>query len=210
MYEHVAVMKDFPLKVHFKRDSLANIIALRDVANIPGVVIKMDTSKERAITVEMGPHKSFKFLECPDGLYHYNTNVFGEYDHKPKTSFIPYLHSNSNSYTLAMTVEENKSYFTKKEVAAAEAAQKLQQELGWPSVEQFKHIIANNLVRNAYISIDNIERAQFFFGTPTPLLQGKMTRRPNPKERIPRISIPPAILTHHRNVILHVDFFLCQ
>ena len=106
-----------------------------------------------------------------------------------------------------MTVEENKSYFTKKEVAAAEAAQKLQQELGWPSVEQFKHIIANNLVRNAYISIDNIERAQFFFGTPTPLLQGKMTRRPNPKERIPRISIPPAILTHHRNVILHVDFF---
>ena len=40
------------------------------------------------------------------------------------------------------------------------------------------------------------------------MLQGKMTRRPNPRERIPRISIPPAILTHHdRNVILHVDFF---
>ena len=101
-----------------------------------------------------------------------------------------------------MTVEENKKYFTKKEVAAAEAAQKLQQELGWPSVEQFKQIIANNLVRNANVTVDDIERAQFLFGTPTPLLQGKMTRRPNSRDRTPRVSVPPAILTHHRNVIL--------
>ena len=129
-YEQMAVMKDFPLEVHFKRDSLVNIIALRDVANIPGVTIRMDTSKERAITVEMGPHKCFKFIECPNGLYHYDTNTFGENDCKPKTSFTLYSRSNSNPYTLAMTVEENKKYFTKKEVAAAEAAQKLQQELG--------------------------------------------------------------------------------
>ena len=34
-----------------------------------------------------------------------------------------------------------------------------------------------------------------------------MIRSPNSKEKIPRVSIPPSILTHHRNVTLHVDFF---
>ena len=34
-----------------------------------------------------------------------------------------------------------------------------------------------------------------------------MTRSPNPKERIPRVAIPPSILIHHRDVILHIDYF---
>ena len=55
-------------------------------------------------------------MECPDGLYHYDTNMFGENDFKPKTSFTPYSHNNSNSSALAMTVEENKKYFTKKKL----------------------------------------------------------------------------------------------
>ena len=205
IYDEVAMMKDFPLQVHFNRESLANIISFRDVANIPGVVIKMDSSKERAITVEMGSYKKFKFLECPDGLYHYDTTTMYENCSKTKSAFVPYL--NSSSYSLAMTVEDNKKYFTKREIAGAEGAHRLQQKLGWPSIEQFRHIIAHNLVRNSHINVDDIDRAQYLFGTPTPLLQGKMTRSPNPKERVPRVSIPPAILTHHRNVILHVDFF---
>ena len=74
-------------------------------------------------------------------------------------------------------------------------------------MEQFQHIVANNLIRNSRVTVGDIDRAQYIFGTPTPLLQGKMIRSPNPKERVQRISIPPAILTHHQNVTLHVDFF---
>ena len=78
VYDQLAVMKEFSLQVHFKNDSLANIISLRELANIPGVSIMMDTSKERAIVVKMGPYKEFKFLECPDGLYHYDTSIICE------------------------------------------------------------------------------------------------------------------------------------
>ena len=198
-FTHLAVLKDFPLQVHFKYDSLANIISLRDVANIPGVAITMDSSKERAIIVKMGTDKVFKFLECPDGLYHLDTSTISNNFCKTKSNVIP--------YSFAMTVSENKKFFSRREIAGAEGAQRLQQKLGWPSLEQFKHIIGNNLVRNSNITIDDIDRAQFLFGTSTPLLKGKMTRSPNSRERIPRVSIPPSILTYHRKVKLHVDFF---
>ena len=112
----------------------------------------------------------------------------------------------STPYSFDMTVNENKDFFTKHEVLAAEQAQRLQQQLGWPSLEQFKHIVANNLIRNSSTTIADIDRAQFIFGTPT-LIQGKMVRSPNPKKRIPRISIPPSILIHHRDVTLQIDFF---
>ena len=62
-FKHIAVLKDLPLQVYYKKDSLANIVALRDVANIPGVNILMDTSKERAIMVKMNAEKILKFLE---------------------------------------------------------------------------------------------------------------------------------------------------
>ena len=176
-------------------DIIFHHISLRDIANIPRVKITMDTTKERAIMVTMGNGTEYKFNECPDGLYYYDTaeKNKGNYD---KTKSI------STPYSFAMAVNENEDFFTKKEVIAVEEAQRLQQRLGWPSLDQFKQIVANNLIRNSNTTIADIERAQFIFGTPTPLIQCKMIRSPNPKERIPRVSIPPSILIHHRDVIL--------
>ena len=113
VYDQMAVMKEYPLQVYFKENSLANIVSLQDVASMPGVAITMDSSKERTITVKMGLHKEYKFLECPDGLYHYDTSTVCKNVSKTKSVFTPY----SNSYSLAMSVAENKSYFTKSEVA---------------------------------------------------------------------------------------------
>ena len=100
VYHQLAVLKELPIHVYFKSDSLTNIVSLRDVGNIPNVVITMDSSKERAITVKMWPCKEFKFLECPDGLYHYDTSIVCENLSKTKSALTSY----SNSYSLAMTV----------------------------------------------------------------------------------------------------------
>ena len=149
--------------------------------------------------VEMNAGEMYKFLECPDGLYHFDTSSISNNLSKSKSNVTP--------YSFAMTVSDNKKYFSKSEIARAEGAQRLQQTLGWPSMEQFRNIVGNNLVRNCNVTLADIDRAQYLFGTPTPLLQGKMTRSPNARERVPRVSIPPSILTHHRDVILHVDYF---
>ena len=53
---------------------MANSVALKDVANVPGVWIKMDSSKECTITVEY-QGKIYKFRECQDGLYYYDTET---------------------------------------------------------------------------------------------------------------------------------------
>ena len=39
-----------PIQAHHNLHSIANIVALKDTADVPGVRITMDNSKERAIT----------------------------------------------------------------------------------------------------------------------------------------------------------------
>ena len=60
-FKNMAILKYMPLQVYFKSDSLANIISLRNVANIPGVSITMDTEKERGTMVKMNSKKSIHY-----------------------------------------------------------------------------------------------------------------------------------------------------
>ena len=106
VYKQMGVMKSLPIQVFYKKESLANIISLRDIANIPGVKITMDTTKERAITVTMKNGFEYKFNECPDGLYYFDTTV-GEQGNYIKTKSI------LKPYSFAMTVHENKSFLLK-------------------------------------------------------------------------------------------------
>ena len=53
---------------------MANIVALKDMADVPGIRIKMYSSKELAITVEYQV-KTYKFKEFQDGLYYYDNAV---------------------------------------------------------------------------------------------------------------------------------------
>ena len=147
----------------------------------------------------MGDGIEYKFNECTDGLYYYDTTGRNQGNYNETKSIL-------TPYSFEMTVNES-IFFPKREVLAAEDAQHLQQRLGWPSLEQFKQIAANNLIRSSNITIADIDRAQFIFGTQTPLIQGKTIRSPNPKERIPRVSIPPSILIHRRDMTLHIDIF---
>ena len=51
---------------------MSKILAIKDVASIPGVHTSMDSRKERAIIVEY-KNQIIKFQECCDGLYHYDS-----------------------------------------------------------------------------------------------------------------------------------------
>ena len=55
------------MEVHFKPESMENILAIKDATSIPRVHISMDSSKERAIIVEY-KNQIIKFQECRDGL----------------------------------------------------------------------------------------------------------------------------------------------
>ena len=72
-YKEVADCKLLPLKVHFNKNSMANVLSFKQVSEIPGAKITTDTSKEDAFTVHLKDGKEMKF-KCSEGLYYYDTN----------------------------------------------------------------------------------------------------------------------------------------
>ena len=66
-------MKLLPIPVHFEEDSLARVLSLKDVSNIKGVYVTMDTRAEKSILVHLSDKKVLNFLECDSGLYFYDT-----------------------------------------------------------------------------------------------------------------------------------------
>ena len=62
----------FTIEAHLNLHSMANIVALKDMVDVPGVRITMDRSKERAITVEYQGNL-YKFKDLQDWLCYYYT-----------------------------------------------------------------------------------------------------------------------------------------
>jgi hypothetical protein len=183
-----------PVDVHFNGGSMANILSMKDVVSLPSVKVTMDSMKERALLVEF-QERVYKFQECANGLYYYDTNN----SDKPKPEV--------TNYSCLQTVKDNKEYFTRQEIKGAEAARTLQQEIGWPSTSTFKTIISKNLIQNSGITVDDIHRAEIIFGTPTPLLKGKMVRRLPIQNKIEKIQLPIPIADRHKKINLYLDFF---
>ena len=73
---------------------------------------------------------------------------------------------------------------------------------------RFQKIFTGNQIKNCKINIDNMNRDQIFFGSPTPLLQRKMTIVTPPTHiNITRVPLPLPISQHHNNLHLYMDFF---
>ena len=184
--------------MHFNPKSLANILSLSDVANLPEARITMDTALDRSILLHYDT-QVFKFCECDDGLYYYDTSSVNHSN--------PLLTNYSLPVSLAQSVSVNKSSFTRKQIEGADRALRLQSSIGWPSTSKFKHIVSHNLLRNCNITADDISRSIAIYGPPIPLLQGKSTRRTPSKPNVQYQKLPLKVKLKHVDVDLHIDFF---
>ena len=61
IYKEVADSKGLPLKAHFNKDSLANVLSFKQVLEFSGVKITVDTSKEDAFSVHLKDGMEMKF-----------------------------------------------------------------------------------------------------------------------------------------------------
>ena len=80
-------------------------------------------------------------------------------------------------YSFLQKVNENQSRYTKRQIQSEEKARQYQLYLTWPSTQHLKEIVSKNLLNNCEITVDDVHRAEDIFGTPLPLLKGKMCRR---------------------------------
>ena len=168
-FNEEATLNLLPVRVHYNSESIANILSLSDIPNLPGATLKMDTLVDRAINLYYND-VVYRFAKFVDGLYFHNP--FGSTDNKNNDSII--------DYSFAQTVAENKSFYTKRNLQGANTARTVQSQLGWPSTNHFKHSVSHNLINNCPITVDDITQANHIYGPAIPHLQGRMTR-PAPK-----------------------------
>lgn len=71
----------------------------------------------------------------------------------------------------------------------------------------FQTIHKNNLINNATITTDDINRAELIAGPAEPILAGKMTKLPPITHKIQKVPLPLPISQHHAKVQLYVDLF---
>jgi hypothetical protein len=193
-------------QVWYNPDSVANILSLAEVRRV--CRITMDTQITPTITVHKLDGSQMIFVEQPDGLYAFDTRI------SPSNQGAHDTPSNSSPppFSLLQTVKENKSWFTRREIEAADNARRLYRILGRPSQKKFEEILAQNIIINCPVTVDDAKRAVLIYGEDTATLKGKTTRS-QPAPRIPdfrSVPIPAHIFTHHKDITLCADFFFVQ
>jgi len=206
-YNEIGDSKLFPLKVHFNKDSIANIFSLAHVNNIDGCRIVMDTSVDNAIFVHL-QDKVTKFDQCDGGLYYCHVQDFNVDSNYIKTTVTPYSPDSVNNHiSLLSTVDLNKKKFTKKEVARADAARSLQRCMRWPSDDKLKAYMRQNLILNCKLCSADVDRANYIYGKAECLLQGKMTAPPQSSNDSQQLPLPNTITKERRRIKLYIDNF---
>ena len=94
----------------------------------------------------------------------------------------------------------NKEYFSTSEIQGADKAGKLKQEIGWPSTSHFKDIVSKQLLRNCNVTVGDSRRAKLIYGSPTLILQIKMTRVKPKGAKIDRVPLSIPISQHHKDL----------
>ena len=102
-YNLIAKLILFPIDVHFKHDSMANIVSMKTVTGIGGVRVTMDKARDENIVVTLADGRIFEFKLYSNRLYYFNT--------KSVTNNVKSKETVTN-YSLIQTVQDNKSHFT--------------------------------------------------------------------------------------------------
>ena len=127
----------------------------------------MDSALKNTILVHsVSPNTTttFKFKSCSDGLYFFDaTHLLNT--NKSKSQINAYSSSYKN-VSLLNTVEHNKTFFTKRQIAKADLARRTQQEMGWPRSSVFKRLVTNNFLVNCNFTTDDINNALRIYAPP--------------------------------------------
>ena len=178
-YKYTANFNLLPLRVHFNTHSIANILSLSDIANLPNTKITMDSSKEKVMLLHHNG-RIIKFEECVDGHYYWDSKETSSLKSKDSIT----------AYSFINTVANNRSWFTQRNVKGAEKERKLQSIIAWPGDQQYHKIIQTNQLMNSSLIIDDVICATEIHGPALPILQSRTTRVKPTKVQVQKLPLP--------------------
>jgi hypothetical protein len=110
-----------------------------------------------------------------------------------------------NLTNMVTTVKENKMGFTQKQYENAKKARRLYHIVGCPTVENFKHILRQNIIKNCPVTPEDVNIAEKIFGGDIGTLKGKSTRRRPTPVKDDLVEIPPELLEQHQDLTFCMD-----
>ena len=103
------------------------------------------------------------------------------------------------------TAEENERMHSARDVQRAKIARNAHQAAGSPSMQDFKHMIHSNVIKDCPITLEDMRKAELICGKDVGALKGKTTKTKN-APYVRDLMVPPkALIQRNRDVTLHVD-----
>jgi len=165
---------------------------------ITNIISFSNAKRSGKYTITYDENQGFTMRNKQNG----NTTIF-----RPDASglFTAPLPKPNKTLALVNTVEENKKLYTKRQVERAEAARRLYEVIGYPSVRDYKIVVQTNQIKDCPVTIDDIKISEKIFGPDVYALKGKSTR-PRPRVVVnDYIEIPRSLKQAHQGITLCAD-----
>ena len=118
-----------------------------------------------------------KFERTPDGLYVYRpTAKFKKGVAASKGVISPNDFGGKRTSNMITTVKENKMSYTQRQFESTRRAQRLYHIVRCPTIENFKHILRQNIIKNCPVTPEDVNIAKKLFGGDIRAMKGKTTR----------------------------------
>jgi hypothetical protein len=109
---------------------------------------------------------------------------------------------------MVSTIDENKSFFTDRQIERATRARTLLHTLGCPTLKDLKAIIRMNSIQNCPVTSSDLDLAEKIFGKDIATIKGKTTRQKPTPVVSDIVDIPPDLMEAQREVDLCFDTVL--
>ena len=105
------------------------------------------------------------------------------------------------------SVEENKMGYTERQFEQAKRARRLYHSVGAPTVENFKHMLRSNIIKDCPVTERDVNIAEKIFGPDIGALKGRTTRRKPNSVREDQIQVPPELIAEPDDLVYCMDLF---
>ena len=169
--------------VWFDKRAIPNISSLKNVQKRYRVTY--DSTFNRAFIVHKPEGHDMHFIMHRDGLHY----------HDPSEKEIYFV----------QTVNENESGYSARQISDAKRARKLYSKVGFPSNNDFKSLINNNMILNCPVTVNDVDRANTIYSPIIATLIGKTTRTKYKPVVTDYVGVPPAIINSNKDITLSYD-----
>jgi Reverse transcriptase (RNA-dependent DNA polymerase)/Zinc knuckle len=170
--------------VWYNPNGIANIISVARVIS-RGYKVTYDSQDRNEFLLEGPDGSEVIFQQSEQGLFYFDMATTGS--------------------IFVNTVATNKTRYTRRELARADLARRLQQTIGRPSTRDFINIVNKNLLPNCPITAVDIMAAEEVYGPDLGSLKGKTVRHKVDHVEATVTKVPCSIFARYKDVTVCAD-----